>query len=74
MVLRPFKYVTFVRRPVMGTKGIGYKFAWFLNAELETLQEQTARAITNIQARNQIAGAEFGSDQVPAPFPFKKPS
>lgn len=60
----------------MGTEGIRYKFKLFLSSELETLQEQTARTIGNIQARNSIAGAEFGPDgqgSMPA-MAFKKPS
>jgi len=72
MVLKAFKRFTLVKRPVMGQAGIRYKWAFFLNSELESLQEQTARTIVNIQTRNAIAGAEFGSDALPATSTFKK--
>jgi hypothetical protein len=60
----------------MGTEGIRYRFKLFLSSELETLQEQTARTIGNIQARNSIAGAEFGPDGLSnsGALQFKKPS
>ena len=73
MLLKAFKYFSLVRRPVMGTEGISYKFKIFLNCELESMTEQTARTISNIQARNAIAGAEFGSnDAMPGALQFKK--
>lgn len=71
-VLRSWKHVTFVRRPIQGTNGLSYKFGFFLNTELETLQEQTARVLSNIQARNAIAEAGMTSDLIPAPETFKK--
>jgi hypothetical protein len=58
-VIHAFKHFTFVRRPVMGQKGISYRLAFFLSSELETLAEQTARTIANIQSRQAIAGIEF---------------
>lgn len=75
-VLWPTRYFTLVRRPVMDGDGITYKFGLFLNAELETLQEQTARTIANIQARNNIAGAglDLGGDLGQVLAQFKKPS
>ena len=72
-VIWPTKYFTLVHRPVMGTDGIFYRFKIFPSAELETLQEQTARTISNIQVRNNIAGAEFGPEAMPA-LQFKKPT
>lgn len=76
LVIRAFKYATLGRRPIMGSDGIRYGFKFFLNSELESLQEQTARTIANIQSRNAIAGAEFGPEnQGPMPaLQFKKPS
>jgi len=65
MVLFKLWGLTLVRRPVMGTKGIHYKFGLFLNPELETLQEQTARTIANIQSRQAIAGMEFDPASLP---------
>jgi len=75
LVIREFKHWTLVRRPVMGQDGIYYRFKFFLNAELESLQEQTSRNIANIQVRQAIAGAELGPELDSGAMPhlaFKK--
>ena len=74
MILWQFRHFSLVRRPIMGQAGISYKFALLLNSELETLQEQTARTVAQIQARNSVAEAEFGQGlgaSMPT-LPFKK--
>jgi hypothetical protein len=76
-VVRQFKHITLVRRPVMGQNGIRYQFGWAFNKELETLEEQTQRALSTIKARNAIAQAEMQDvEQGPMGMPalqFKKP-
>jgi hypothetical protein len=65
--------LSIVRRPIMGRNGIRHRFGWFFNKELETLQEQTARTVATIQARNSIAESEFGQSGAAMPaLPFKK--
>lgn len=66
--------ISIVRRPIMGDDGIRHRFGWFFDTELETLAEQTARTIANIQMRNSIAGAEFGAELMGGQTLFKKPS
>jgi hypothetical protein len=74
-VLRQFKHLTWVRRPVMGQAGIGYRFGLFFNRELETLQEQTQRTLAVIKARNDMAQEELADVEGPLAIPglqFKK--
>lgn len=74
LIIRPFKRWTLVRRPIMSRDGICYRFAFLLNSELETLQEQTARTIANIQARQQVAGLDMPQELSAPALQFKKPS
>ena len=79
VVLKQFRYLTFVRRPVMGQNGIRYKFGWFFNNELETLTEQTQRTLATIKVRNDVAQAEMDEVQtgplaLPPGLHLKKPS
>jgi hypothetical protein len=69
IVLRQFKHVTLVRRPVMGQNGIRYKFGWFFNTELETLEEQTQRALAKIKAQNAMAQEELADVEGPLAIP-----
>lgn len=73
MIIWPLGRISLVRRPIMSQQGISYKFQFLLNSELETLQEQTARTVATIQARNSIAESEFGGQAGSMPaLPFKK--
>jgi hypothetical protein len=74
-VVRQFKRITLVRRPIMGQDGIRYRFGWAFNAELETLAEQTTRTLQQIKARNEIAQADMDAEGLAMPaLAFKKPA
>jgi hypothetical protein len=62
-VIKQFRHLTFVRRPVMGQNGIGYKLGLFFNGELETLEAQTQRTLSAIKSRQAIAQAEMADEQ-----------
>lgn len=76
IVLREFRYLTLVHRPIMGQDGIRYRLGIFPSCELETLQEQTQRTLATIKARNAIAAEEMdvadGPLAMPAGLSFKK--
>lgn len=67
-VVRQFRHITLVRRPIMGQDGIRYRFGWAFNAELESLEEQTQRTLSAIKSRQAIAQAEM-DEQGPMTMP-----